>query len=115
MEILIIVRLLFAQKATPFNRLIELDPFFCYRESADNEADNAKVAGRRAELDRGRVQERPLEDGVRVQGDVRGALLREGLREPVQAEGRQFRPLQLQPDRGARLPLWMEGRLLQYP
>lgn len=66
-----------------------------FRESVDNQADYAKVVGRRAKLDRGRVQERPLEDGVRVQGDLRGALLREGLREPVQAEGRQLRSLQL--------------------
>lgn len=67
---------------------------FC-RESVDNQADYAKVVGRRAKLDRGRVQERPFEDGVRVQGDLRGALLREGLRESVQAEGRQLRSLQL--------------------
>lgn len=85
------------------------------REGADNEADHPEVAGRRSELDRGRVQERPLEDGVRVPGDLRGPLLREGLRESLQAEGRQFRPLQLQPDRREGLSLRMEGRLLQYP
>lgn len=53
------------------------------------------MVGRGAELDGGRVQERPFEDGVRVPSDLRGPLLREGLRESVQAEGRQLRSLQL--------------------
>lgn len=58
-------------------------PLDLSRESADHAADHPEMAGRRAGLDPGRVQQRSRADEVRIQGDVRGALLRQGLRESV--------------------------------
>lgn len=98
-----------------FELQLQFCDFCFFRKSSHHPTDHSEVAGRRAGVDRGRAQKRTLADGVRVQGDVRGALLRQGLRGPVPAEGRQFRSLQLQPRGRASLSLRLEGRLLQHP
>lgn len=82
------------------------------RTQVDQSISDAAVAGGEAPVDGEGAEIGALENGVRVPGDLRRALLRLRLRQFVQTSQRQFRTLYVLPHRRDSLLARLERRLL---